>query len=255
MKPIRCIRVFFATLVILFLPLTAQAQLITDCTFRFDTVYWVVCAEENGVSLGCNVQTTEEISGVDCTSISYQSSGPLGGGGGGSGGGGSPLSNTDHDNDGKTDCWKDLTFDPNMTVSSSFGPRQHPVTGVFTPHNGTDFPVPTGTGIRATQDGVIADIEDSFAVGTGTDNGNFVRVDYDDGTQGVYIHLDDVYVARGDRVVIGQGLGTSNNTGTSTGPHLHYTIWKTHNHTGSASDLNNFLNPEQEHGNCSTPTP
>lgn len=118
--------------------------------------------------------------------------------------------------------------------------------------NGIDIGINTGVGVLAAQSGTVVEIEDSFAENQGSGNGNFVRINYDDGTQGVYLHLKSAVVAVGDTVTLGQGIGISNNTGASNSPHLHYSIWKTHNHTGSASNLSNFHDPEQVH-DCSTP--
>ena len=189
-----------------------------------------------------------------CQTIVLPNAGSQIGGGGGSARGSlaQALSNLfDQDGDDLLDCWNQLTFDPHAPLSSGFGPRTHPVTGApQSNHNGIDIAVPTGTSIRAAADGVIDQIYDGYAVGQGIGNGNFIRIDYDDGTQGVYLHLENVHVVRGDAVLLGEVIGTSNDTGTSSGPHLHYSLWKSSNHTGSASDLSNFHDPAQHHNNC-----
>jgi murein DD-endopeptidase MepM/ murein hydrolase activator NlpD len=57
-------------------------------------------------------------------------------------------------------------------------------------------------------------------------SGNFVRILHDDGTMGVYLHLQrgSVKVQEGQRVSLGQPLARSGNTGNSTGPHLHFVV-------------------------------
>ena len=66
-------------------------------------------------------------------------------------------------------------------------------------------------------------------------NGNFVRINYDDGTQGVYLHMQhrERVVFADDRVGAGDLIGYSNDTGRSEGPHLHYTHY---NRSGQAED-------------------
>ena len=80
-----------------------------------------------------------------------------------------------------------------------------------------------------------------FAAGQGTGNGNFVRISYDDGTEGVYLHLLSVYVGTGDGVAAGEQIGTSNDTGDSQGPHLHYTQY---------DDEDSAVDPTAEHDAC-----
>lgn len=75
-------------------------------------------------------------------------------------------------------------------------------------------------------------------------NGNFVRIAYDDGTEGVYLHLDRVWVSPGARVDLGDSLAAADNTGRSRGDHLHYTEWVT------PGDRQHALNPEDLYGGC-----
>jgi murein DD-endopeptidase MepM/ murein hydrolase activator NlpD len=89
-----------------------------------------------------------------------------------------------------------------------------------------DIAMPEGTPIIAARGGVVIEIENEQA-GRGTHpSGNFVRVQHDDGTQGVYLHLKQgsVSVGPGQRVVVGSPLGLSGNTGNSNGPHLHFVV-------------------------------
>ncbi len=86
--------------------------------------------------------------------------------------------------------------------------------------------------------------EGRFAVGDrSTANGNYVRINYSDGTQGVYLHMETVDVAAGNEVYSGDYLGTSNDTGSSSGPHLRYEQYNDKNRN-STSD------PTLAHPDC-----
>lgn len=89
-----------------------------------------------------------------------------------------------------------------------------------------DIAMPEGTPIIAARGGVVIKTENR-QTGRGTDpSGNFVRVLHDDGTMGVYLHLEkgSVSVREGQRVAVGSALALSGNTGNSSGPHLHFVV-------------------------------
>ncbi|VVM43931.1 hypothetical protein PS664_00431 [Pseudomonas fluorescens] len=89
-----------------------------------------------------------------------------------------------------------------------------------------DIAMPEGTPIIAARSGLVVKTENAQA-GRGNDaSGNFVRVQHDDGTQGVYLHLKQgsVSVRAGQRVAVGSPLALSGNTGNSSGPHLHFVV-------------------------------
>ena len=91
-------------------------------------------------------------------------------------------------------------------------------------HNGVDIAVPTGTPILAPRSGIVKETEKKFKEGDrSTPNGNYVRIIYEDGTEGVFIHMEEVKVSKDQEISVGQVIGTSNDTGHSRGPHLHYT--------------------------------
>lgn len=109
-----------------------------------------------------------------------------------------------------------LTQGPNGTYSH-FTPRgRHAV----------DVAMPIGTPIIAARDGVVVSLENRQSGRAGNPSGNFVRILHDDGTMGVYLHLQQgsVRVREGQRVTRGQPIARSGNTGNSTGPHLHFVI-------------------------------
>ena len=85
-------------------------------------------------------------------------------------------------------------------------------------HNGVDFGTPNGTELRATFDGEVVTVgyeEKGF--------GNYVKLKHVWGEL-VYAHMQSVSVKEGDTVAKGDKLGLSNNTGNSSGPHLHFGI-------------------------------
>jgi murein DD-endopeptidase MepM/ murein hydrolase activator NlpD len=105
-------------------------------------------------------------------------------------------------------------------ITSSFGPRVHPVLGYTRIHKGTDFAVPMGTTVYASGDGVV-----DF-VGPHGGHGNFVRIRHSPHLQTAYAHLSGYApgVVVGATVQQGRAIATSGNTGLSSGPHLHYEV-------------------------------
>ena len=99
-------------------------------------------------------------------------------------------------------------------VSSYYGYRKNPVTGNEEFHRGVDIAVPTGTTVYAAHDGtVIAAAYDSHY-------GNYVVIEID-GYTTKYAHMDTLSVSAGQTVEKGTVIGTTGNTGSSTGSHLH----------------------------------
>jgi murein DD-endopeptidase MepM/ murein hydrolase activator NlpD len=104
-------------------------------------------------------------------------------------------------------------------LSSNFNPyRKHPVTGRVSPHNGTDWAVPTGTPIVSTGDGVVVMTrKHPYA-------GNYVVVQHGSRYKTRYLHLSKILVRKGQKVSRGQRIGLSGATGRVTGPHIHYEL-------------------------------
>jgi murein DD-endopeptidase MepM/ murein hydrolase activator NlpD len=105
-------------------------------------------------------------------------------------------------------------------ISSWFGYRADPFTGVRRYHAGIDIVVPLGTPIKAAMDGVVAD------AGYNGNYGNYVILNHGDGMQTLYGHLTSYSVRPGQRLAQGSILGLSGNTGYSTGPHLHFGVYR-----------------------------
>ena len=95
-----------------------------------------------------------------------------------------------------------------------------------------DFDMPEGTPVHAARGGVVARVEESHSIGCWEDGcgryANFIVVLHSDGTTGEYYHLqkDGSLVEVGDRVVRGQQIALSGNTGHTTMPHLHFAVYR-----------------------------
>jgi len=95
-----------------------------------------------------------------------------------------------------------------------------------------DFYMKEGTPVHAARDGVVAQTEESHSRGCWEKGcgayANFIVVLHDDDTTGEYYHLlqNGALVQPGERVVAGQLIGLSGNTGHSTMPHLHFGVYR-----------------------------
>lgn len=105
-------------------------------------------------------------------------------------------------------------------ISSGFGLRRHPVLGFSRMHKGLDIAAGYGSPIRAANDGTVA-----FA-GRNGGYGNFVRLNHSGGMGSGYGHMSRIAVRSGQRVARGQVIGYVGSTGISTGPHLHYELYR-----------------------------
>ena len=107
-------------------------------------------------------------------------------------------------------------------LSSRFGKRRHPISGYTRLHKGTDFAAPTGTPIYAAGNGVV---ERASRYGG---YGHYIRIRHSKGYKTAYAHLSRYArgVRSGRRVRQGEVIGYVGSTGASTGPHLHYEVYK-----------------------------
>ncbi|NLN85198.1 MAG: peptidoglycan DD-metalloendopeptidase family protein [Candidatus Cloacimonetes bacterium] len=117
-------------------------------------------------------------------------------------------------------------------ISSPWGYRMHPIIGEVRLHQGVDISNKTGTPIYATADGVVSKAQD--------DNGwgKVVNIDHVDDYMTLYAHLSSIKVKVGEVVSKGQIIGLMGNTGMSTGPHLHYGVYR----RGNSVDPVPFMN-------------
>ncbi|MEW5817579.1 MAG: M23 family metallopeptidase [Spirochaetota bacterium] len=106
-------------------------------------------------------------------------------------------------------------------ISSPFGMRPDPFTSVWRMHYGIDIANERGTPIYAAMDGTV--------VGLGTNiksYGKYIILKHIGGYQSMYGHLDKWLVTLGQRVSQGVKIGEMGDTGLTTGPHLHFSIYK-----------------------------
>lgn len=102
-------------------------------------------------------------------------------------------------------------------VSSPYGYRRDPKTGVAKFHGGTDFAAPGGSPIKAYADGIV-----KTAGYMANGYGNYVIIDHGSGNQTLYGHASRLHVKQGDQVKRGQLIADVGSTGYSTGNHLHF---------------------------------
>ncbi|BDQ23676.1 MULTISPECIES: M23 family metallopeptidase [Rhodococcus] len=108
-----------------------------------------------------------------------------------------------------------LTMAPvSGTLTSNYGPRWGST------HYGLDIANEIGTPIVSVTDGTV--LESGPASGFGL----WVRILQDDGTIGVFGHINETLVTAGQKVRAGELIATVGNRGQSTGPHLHYEVWQ-----------------------------
>jgi murein DD-endopeptidase MepM/ murein hydrolase activator NlpD len=115
--------------------------------------------------------------------------------------------------------------------TSGYGQRIDPFNGRPAFHSGLDLAAFERAPVVATSPGTVV-----FA-GTRSGYGYTVEIDHGHGFKTRYGHLRDIQVQRGDRVAIGQRVGSMGSTGRSTATHLHYEVW----FRGRAVDPVNFL--------------
>ena len=92
-------------------------------------------------------------------------------------------------------------------------------------HNGVDFKASIGTPVKAMADGVVAGTGDTDAECPRVSFGRFVFIKYNDGLAGTFGHLSLIKVSAGEKVVRGEIVGYSGDTGYVTGPHLHLSLY------------------------------
>jgi len=118
-------------------------------------------------------------------------------------------------------------------LTSHFGWRDDPFTGVRSFHAALDLAAPQGSPVKAAMDGTVS------ALGYNGTFGNYIILSHSGGLQTMYAHLHTTMVKKGERVNQGVQIGCVGTTGYSTGPHLHFAVYK----NGRAVNPLDFLNP------------
>ena len=103
-------------------------------------------------------------------------------------------------------------------ISSKYGMRTHPITGVYKLHTGVDISAPMGANFIAANDGIVT------KAGYNSAYGNMVIIDHGGGVSTLYAHGSEILVQVGQVVKRGEAVLKVGSTGYSTGPHAHFEV-------------------------------
>lgn len=103
-------------------------------------------------------------------------------------------------------------------ITSKYGMRTHPITGVYKLHTGVDISAPLGANFIAANDGVV------IKAGYNGAYGNMVIIDHGGGISTLYAHGSEILVKLGQTVTRNQPVLKIGSTGYSTGPHAHFEV-------------------------------
>ncbi len=92
-------------------------------------------------------------------------------------------------------------------------------------HNGIDLGIPSGTELKAAAEGTVMGTGDTDTACVGASYGKWILLRHNNGLSTLYAHLSLIKVSEGQTVSRGQLIGYTGNTGYSTGPHLHFTVY------------------------------
>lgn len=119
----------------------------------------------------------------------------------------------------------------NYRLTSPFGLRVNPITGVLRNHNGLDLAAPTGTEVYAVREGVVTEIGEDAVYG------KYIIIRHGESWVSLYGHLSKIETVLRRPVESGTLIGRVGSTGQSTGPHLHFEL-RQH---GKAQDPGKYL--------------
>lgn len=106
----------------------------------------------------------------------------------------------------------------NFKVTSPYGYRYHPISGKYQLHNGTDIAAPSGTPILAVYKGVVSTVSYTSSAG------NYIMINHGSGLYTVYMHCSKIIAKKGQTVKQGDTIALVGSTGSSTAPHLHFSV-------------------------------
>jgi murein DD-endopeptidase MepM/ murein hydrolase activator NlpD len=117
----------------------------------------------------------------------------------------------------------------NFVITQYFGTTEFSKTGAYNGqgHNGVDLGVPIGTPVKAAQSGVVLGTGNTDLTCDNASFGKWVVIRHNNGLSTLYGHLSVIKATEGEQVTLGQVIGYSGNTGYSTGPHVHFTVYAT----------------------------
>jgi len=115
----------------------------------------------------------------------------------------------------------------NFVISQSYGMTAYAKKGAYGggPHNGIDFGTPKGTPVYTAMSGKVVGVGSMYKNGRWYGYGRWIAIDHGNGIVTLYGHLNSQSVKVGEKVSSGEKIGLSGNTGYSTGPHLHFSVF------------------------------
>ena len=119
-----------------------------------------------------------------------------------------------------------------ISITSPYGTRMHPIFGASKFHNGIDLAA-NYENVYSVLDGIVTE--------TGWDNnggGNYIKVNHFNRFETAYLHLSEIYYRVGEFIKAGFIIAKSGNSGNSTGPHLHFSVKE----FGQSINPSHFLN-------------
>ena len=119
-----------------------------------------------------------------------------------------------------------------ISITSPYGTRMHPIFGASKFHNGIDLAA-NYENVYSVLDGIVTE--------TGWDNnggGNYIKVNHFNRFETAYLHLSEIYYRVGEFVKAGFIIAKSGSSGNSTGPHLHFSVKE----FGQSINPSHFLN-------------
>ena len=113
----------------------------------------------------------------------------------------------------------DFTWPVRGRKTGIFGSRRILNGNPRRPHNGVDIAAPIGTPVVAAAHGVVSLTDTDMFL-----SGQTIMIDHGHGLSSIYIHLNQILVKAGDKILKGQKIGTVGMSGRTTGPHLHWGV-------------------------------
>ena len=126
-----------------------------------------------------------------------------------------------------------------ISITSPYGTRMHPIFGASKFHNGID--------LEANYENVYS-VLDGIVTETGWDNkggGNYIKIKHFDRFETAYLHLSEIYHRVGEFVKVGFIIAKSGNSGNSTGPHLHFSVKEFGQNINPTHFLNDLIKVNQ----------
>ena len=126
-----------------------------------------------------------------------------------------------------------------ISITSPYGTRMHPIFGASKFHNGIDLAA-NYENVYSVLDGIVTE--------TGWDNnggGNYIKVNHFNRFETAYLHLSEIYYRVGEFVNAGFIIAKSGNSGNSTGPHLHFSVKEFGQNINPTHFLNDLIKVNQ----------